>query len=67
MKHLRKKSDGYIYSYSPILAARMDMETFEFDGPVPDRIENLMDFMTAAKSEPKGRRKKTEAEEPTPE
>lgn len=44
-KYLRKKSDGFIYSFNQKLSERPDMEPFEFDGIVPEKIPDLSVFL----------------------
>jgi len=69
-KYLRMKSDGFIYDWNHELAKVAGMELFETDKPVPEKIPDLMDFMSdehAEKEVRKGRRKAAEVAEPTPE
>jgi hypothetical protein len=63
-KFLRKKSDGWVYSYNPILAARNDMQEFEFDGQPPTQIADLMEFLSKEPKEKPVRRKKPEDQTP---
>lgn len=49
MKYLRKKDDGFVYDFSEHLLARGDMDTFEFVGNPPERIEDLVEFLSANK------------------
>jgi hypothetical protein len=68
-KFLRKKSDGWVYTYNPVLARRNDMQEFEFDGQPPTQIADLTEFLTKEPKEKAVRRKKAEekTEEQTPE
>lgn len=54
-KYIRLKRDGFIYDYSQQLEAREDVEVFEFDGPVPQNIPNLVEFLGAAKDDADGK------------
>lgn len=62
-KYLRLKRDGFVYDYSPQLEAREDVEVFEFDGKVPQNIDNLEAFLGTpkeAEDKPSRRKPKTE-------
>jgi hypothetical protein len=63
-KFLRKKSDGWVYPYNPILATRSDMQEFEFDGQPPVQIADLTEFLTKEPKEKPVRRKKPEEQTP---
>ena len=46
-KYIRGKSDGFVYDWNPVLAAREGMEAFDSDeSPMPERMPDLTKYLT---------------------